>query len=81
MPTFYNTAAKDDRVKGKYVVSEVVGQIPNEDLAGFIRMSCQKHNKQVNVEQVDLDHVQSSDRASSLSENGASRQTHTGQIR
>lgn len=70
MPTFHRTAAKDDRVKSKYVVPEVVGEIIAGDLAHFIEDACAKQNKKAAVQQVHLGPLATADRAASLSKNG-----------
>jgi hypothetical protein len=63
-------AVEDSRVRSRYTVSEVVGDVTNAGMAEYIKAACAKKNKAVTVEEVGLASLSSQDRAGTLSENG-----------
>uniref|UniRef100_A0A0L0NHJ4 Protein BIG1 n=1 Tax=Tolypocladium ophioglossoides (strain CBS 100239) TaxID=1163406 RepID=A0A0L0NHJ4_TOLOC len=64
-------AVEDPRVRSRYTVSEVVGDVTNSGMAEHIKAACTKKKKAVTVEEIGLASLPSQDRASTLSENDA----------
>ncbi|OAQ96312.1 hypothetical protein LLEC1_00137 [Akanthomyces lecanii] len=54
MPLLHQSLTLDDRIQGKYVVSEVVGDIKDGNLIDFVKNACSQHGKQAVIEQVAL---------------------------
>lgn len=70
MPSLHRTATQDKRIKGRYVVSEVVGKLPEFDIAAFVRSSCEKIGKHATVTELALQPLSSGVRAERLATNG-----------
>ncbi|RFU73460.1 er big1 [Trichoderma arundinaceum] len=62
-------AVDDKRVKGKAIVSEVVGALADADLSGYIKSACSKKDTTVIVDEVHLAALSPEDKASSFSDN------------
>jgi hypothetical protein len=65
-------AVDDKRIKGKAIVSEVVGDLAGADLSDYIKSVCAKENKAVTVDQVQLPPLSLEDRAGAWASNGSS---------
>lgn len=63
-------AVEDTRIKGKYTVSEVVGDMSNAGLASYIKTACAKKGKDVVVDELDLASPSTDDRLGALAQNG-----------
>lgn len=79
MPFLYLSTTADTRVHGKFMVSEVIGDVMSETLINFVKTACSKRGKEVVVEQVQLDQLPQEDRAEALLANGMaiSKTPHT----
>ncbi|KAL7797440.1 BIG/ATPase V1 complex, subunit S1 [Trichoderma ceciliae] len=62
-------AVEDERVNGKAIVSEVVGDLADIDLSEYIKSACAKKDKTVTVDEVHLAALPVEDKASSFSDN------------
>ncbi|CEJ94531.1 hypothetical protein VHEMI10052 [[Torrubiella] hemipterigena] len=69
MPFLHQTATKDKRIKGRYVVSEVIGKLPEFDMVEFVRSACKKAGKHVTIAELALQPLSSGDRAQRLAAN------------
>lgn len=70
MPSLYRSTVLDPRVRGKYIVSEVVGDLSDVKLSDFIKTSCSKKGKVVVIEEIPLSQLPLENRANALKENG-----------
>lgn len=70
MPSLYRSTVLDPRVRGKYIVSEVVGDVSNFKLSDLIKTSCSKKGKDVVVQEIPLSQLPHENRANALKENG-----------
>lgn len=70
MPSLHLAATKDARVKGRYIVSEVLGQLPDYDMAAFVKAACEKRGKSVKVMEAKLPELSEGARRASLQDNG-----------
>lgn len=70
MPSLHKSATVDKRVQGRYIVSEVVGDVADGNLAAYVKSACSKRGKQVTIEQVSLGQLPQDDRNSALQSNG-----------
>lgn len=70
MPLLHQSVMLDTRILGKYIVSEVVGDIKDGNLANFVKNACLQHGKQAVVEQVSLSQLPQEYRAQALLLNG-----------
>ncbi|KAJ3498775.1 hypothetical protein NLG97_g844 [Lecanicillium saksenae] len=66
MPSLQHSITLDERIQGKYIVSEVVGDIMDSNLVNFVKTACSHHGKQAIVEQVSLGQLPQEDRAEAL---------------
>ncbi|KAJ4145719.1 hypothetical protein LMH87_004556 [Akanthomyces muscarius] len=66
MPLLHQSVTLDDRIQGKYIVSEVVGDIKDGNLVNFVKNACSQHGKQAVVEQVSLGQLPQENRARAL---------------
>lgn len=57
-------------IRGKYTVSEVVGDLSNAGLSSYIKHACAKKGQEVRVDELDLASPSSEDRLGALMENG-----------
>lgn len=71
-------AVDDKRIKGKAIVSEVVGDLADADLSDYIESVCAKENKAVSVDQVQLPPLSLEDRAGAWVSNGTSLRERLG---
>ncbi|KAL7918174.1 BIG1 domain-containing protein [Trichoderma austrokoningii] len=62
-------AVEDDRINGKAIVSEVVGDLAGANLADYIKLACAKKDKMVPVYETRLAALSVDDKARSLSDN------------
>ncbi|KAK5993174.1 hypothetical protein PT974_06602 [Cladobotryum mycophilum] len=62
-------AVQDSRVRGKYTVSEVIGELTDAGLSDHIKTACAKKGKTVKVDELRLASLSADDRVGSLSEN------------
>ena len=70
MPLLHQSVTRDDRIQGKYIVAEVVGDIKVGNLVNFVKNACSQHGKQAVVEQVSLAQLPQDNRAQALLLNG-----------
>lgn len=70
MTSLHLAATKDARVKGRYIVSEVLGQLPDYDMAAFVRSACEKRGKPVKIMEAKLPELSEGARRASLQSNG-----------
>ncbi|KAJ6787560.1 hypothetical protein PWT90_00643 [Aphanocladium album] len=66
MPSLHHSVTLDERIQGKYIVSEVVGDIMDSNLVKFVKTACSQHGKQAVVELVSLGQLPQEDRAEAL---------------
>lgn len=64
-------AVEDSRVKGRYTVAEVVGDVTGAGFADQIKSACSKKNKEVAVNEIQLESLSLNDRTRALAENGS----------
>lgn len=65
-------AVEDERVNGRAIVSEVVGELADIDLSAYIKSACAKKDKTIVVDEVHLEPLTLEDRAGGMSANGSS---------
>ena len=63
-------AAESSSINGKYIISEVVGDLKDNKLASYIKDSCLSAGKEVTVDEVSLSSLSRDDRAGALADNG-----------
>ncbi|EJP63877.1 Protein big1 [Beauveria bassiana] len=66
MPLFHHSVTLDSRIQGKYIVSEVVGDIRDGNLINFVKTACSQYGKQAVIEQVSLGQLPLENRADAL---------------
>ncbi|OAA66244.1 BIG1, ER integral membrane cell wall biogenesis [Cordyceps fumosorosea ARSEF 2679] len=66
MPSLHRAVTLDDRIQGKYIVSEVVGDINAGNLVNFVKTACSQSGKAAIVEQVSLSQLPQEDRQDAL---------------
>lgn len=71
MPSLHQSVTLDNRIRGKYLVSEVLGDVKDGNLVNFVKTACSLHGKQAVVEQVSLGQLPQENRAQALLINGA----------
>lgn len=69
MPAFKHSVA-NDHIQGKYIISEVVGDIMDGNLVNLVKTACSARGKEAAVEQVSLNQLPYEDRAEALLANG-----------
>ena len=63
-------AITDSRIKGKHIVSEVIGDVSDDGLFAYIDAACNRMGKEVTVLGERLASLPAEDRALALAENG-----------
>ncbi|TQW11219.1 ER protein BIG1 [Cordyceps javanica] len=66
MPSLYHSMTLDERVQGRYIVSEVVGDVNYGNLIDFTNAACSQYGKQATVEQVSLRQLPQENREDAL---------------
>ncbi|KAI9896219.1 hypothetical protein N3K66_008391 [Trichothecium roseum] len=64
-------AAESSSINGKYIVSEVVGDLKDNELVRYVKDSCLSKGKEVTVDEISLSSLSRNDRVGALEENDA----------